>query len=270
MRNPLLEVTPVIPASLVASARAGRQSLLQLAPPHPGAVRGPRPGAVETDRRQPAPDAALRQPGHPRPGCAKIRSTSRATTRSSTTLDAYLSRRRPRTDAAADRVLLCRVRLSRKLPDLLRRPRRPGRRLLQGRERRAARTSSPSACSIRAGLFHAVRRQRRRPTRRIPRARSARSAGRAGCATPTGEWLQVAVRIAGREWSRASGRRRSDASPVYLLDTNCPGERAGRSRHHPPALRRRRIDAHSPGDDPGYRRHARPARAGPRSRRCGT
>ena len=38
---------------------------------------------------------------------------------------------------------------------------------------------------------------------------------------------------------RDCGRRRSGASPVYLLDTNCAGERAVRPRHHASPVRRR-------------------------------
>ena len=43
--------------------RTRLEPVLRLASPDPGAFRGPRPRAVEADRRQPAPAAALREPG---------------------------------------------------------------------------------------------------------------------------------------------------------------------------------------------------------------
>src|SRR5262249_44086277 len=47
----------------LAPAGAGGEPLLQLAPPDARPLRGPRPGAVEADRRQPAAGAPLRGPG---------------------------------------------------------------------------------------------------------------------------------------------------------------------------------------------------------------
>src|SRR5215469_4078769 len=44
-----------------ASARARRESLLQLAPADTGAIRGPRSRALEADQRQPTPRAPLPQ-----------------------------------------------------------------------------------------------------------------------------------------------------------------------------------------------------------------
>src|SRR5262249_13153149 len=54
---------PGHPGEPVAAAGAGGEPVLQLAPSYPRAVRGPRPAAVEAERRQPAPDAPLREPG---------------------------------------------------------------------------------------------------------------------------------------------------------------------------------------------------------------
>src|ERR1043166_264347 len=112
-------------------ARARGQPVLQLASPDSRTFRRSRSGTVETDERQPAPDAALpeseesRAPRR-RPGVPRALRQGPAYTRF---LPAPGGRR-----GQPGRVLLCRVRLSRELPDLLGRPRRAGWRLLQGRE----------------------------------------------------------------------------------------------------------------------------------------
>ena len=51
-----------------------------------------------------------------------------------------------------------------------------------------------------------------------------------------GEWLKVDVRIAGRDVVARVWRAQVGRVPVYLLDTNCDGERAVGPRHHAPPL----------------------------------
>ncbi len=81
--------------------------------------------------------------------------------------------------ATADRLFLRRVRHPREPADLFRRPGHPGRRSLQGGQRRTAELHRRGP-AVSAGLLHAVGGQRWRAARRLPRRRSARPAGGTG------------------------------------------------------------------------------------------
>ena len=123
MRNSLLEVTPVIPASLSRlpelagnlffSWHRPTRALFEDLDPELWKQVGGNPRLMLRCVNQ----GALER-------CARDEAVSRrATSRYSQTLDAYLGVAAPTRDAAAGRLLLRRVRLSRELSDLLRRPR---------------------------------------------------------------------------------------------------------------------------------------------------
>ena len=179
MRNSLLEVTPVIPGSLARLPELAANLFFSWHRPTRALFEDLDPELWKQSSGNPrlmmrcVNQCDARAPRRP------TRSTSRATSQALETLDAYIRPRRAGRRESAGRVFLRRVRLSRELPDLLRRSGRARRRLLQGGERRA-RQFRRGRAAVRAGLFHADGRQRRAAARRVPRARSARPAGRTG------------------------------------------------------------------------------------------
>src|ERR1700733_7231110 len=214
-------------------AGARRQPVLQLAPPHPRTVRGSGSGAVEADQRQSTAHDPLRQPVEPRalrhrPG------VRRALQRCARDARCLRPARRAGRRESPGRVLLRRVRLSRELPDLLRRPGPARRPLPQGGGRGRggpAGDSCKAASDARAnfvgvgllyeqgyftqmvdndGLQHAEYRERDPRDLPVEPVRTA-----------AGEWVTVRVRIAARDVSARVWLAQVGRVPVYLLDTNC-------------------------------------------------
>ena len=159
-------------------------------------------------------------------------------------------RRRPNAQGG---LLLRGVRPQRVPADLLRRPGRARRRPPQERHR-ARPAPGGRGPALPAGLLPPAPQRRRLAARAVPPQRLPQHAHRA---VP-----QRGRLAAGRSRSRCPNRMvraqvwvvHVGRIPLYLLDTNVPGELARGPAHHRPALRRRPGDAHPPGDPPRHRR----------------
>ena len=166
------------------------------------------------------------------------------------------------------RVLLRRVRAAPVAADLRRRPRRAGRRSLQGsqRPRRAARRHR---LHVSAGLLPPAHDQRRLAGGALRAHQLDRRADRGGdhARRQAVHHRRAARRSHGAGRGVARAARPRAAVPARHRSR---GERAVGSRAVGAALRRRSRDAHPAGNHPRHRRRARAARARHRSRRCGT
>ncbi len=170
----------------------------------------------------------------------------------------------PRSGRRPGRVFLRRVRPARELPDLLRRPRHPRRRPLQGRQRprpplRRRRPAVPQR------LLHPDHRRPRQPDLADRALRLPRPADPAG-----GRRRRAAAhrpRFPGtqRRGARLEGARRP-YPPLPARHRRGREQRGGPS-HHAPALRRRPRDAPGTGDRARHRRHARAAAPRPEAHR---
>ncbi len=174
---------------------------------------------------------------------------------------------RPRPDAR-HRLLLGRVRAAPVAADLRRRPRRAGRRPLQGSERPGPAVRR-HRLHVSAGLLPPERLVRRLAGRALSAPGLGRRPDRAG-----GHARRQAVhhRRAARpaHGARLGVARQARTHPSLPARHRPRGERALGSRAVGAPLRRRSRDPHPAGDHPGHRR--RPRRARPRDsiRRCGT
>ena len=185
MRNPLLEVTPVIPAALSRLPELAGNLFFGWHRPDAGAVRGPGSRAVETDRRQSPPHVAVSSASPhwtvPRP----IRPTWRVTVSPLRPSTPTCRRSAGRPPTSPDRLLLRRVRLSRKLSRSIPAASACWRATTARRRATSARISSRSACytgrdtSPRQSTTTAIQHAE------ISRARSSRPAGGARPRSPT-------------------------------------------------------------------------------------
>ena len=166
----------------------------------------------------------------------------------------------PTAKGATGRVLLGRVRAAPVAAAVRRRPRRAGRRHVQGSERpRASRSSASGSCTRRATSTSTCR----------PRGGSRRPTS--GSTGSTRQSSRPCAPTARRAWSRCRSATARVLAAVWVV-------RAGRvtaaaARHRPArerpvgpravgaALRRQPGDAHPAGNRPGPRRRARAARA---------
>ena len=270
-------VRPVLPEPLHAAGRARRQPALVLAPRDPGPVRGRRPRGVgaRPGTTRSGCSARCRRERLDRAGRGPAASCGRLGGRARTSSD-YLTGDRwyqrlaqaEHAGAARDRLLLPGVRHHRGAAAVLRRPRHPGRRPPQDRQRPrradhrrrpalparllpavavprrlaagdATRSSTPTGCRCRCCARPTARSRKieigaaRRPARSPPGSGSPRSAGcRCCCSTPT---------------SRRTARPIRDG--------------------HRPAVRRQHRAPAAPGDAARHRRRARDPRLLPDHRR---
>ena len=225
-------------------------------------------GTRSATARRPSSSASTRSAWKPPP---TIRYSSAPLNRVLSAYDTYHRRQHrraawpPLAQGRPDRLLLRRIRLPREPADLLRRPRHPRRRPLQGGERPApaVRRRRPA---LPPGLFPAdASTATAISSAHLHRFRLRRPADHAGHCDADGGELHVTVDLPGRDGAGQGLASAVGHVTLYLLDTDLRENSAARPRHRAPALRRRPHDAHRAGNRARHRRRARAARTGPQA-----